>query len=105
MCSSWYFCGNSVVLMPPPTLEHILHFEMEAWEHYIPLDPDPADVLVKLQWVIENPIKAGQIVANSHERLRWLCGDEFLWACIEVLRRIAESQTEQSPENSGQQAD
>lgn len=102
--SSWYFCGNSVVLMPEPTLEHILHFEMEAWEHYIPLDPDPADVLVKLQWVIENPIKAQKIVANSHERLRWLCGEEYLWACNEVLRRIAESQTEQSPENSGQQA-
>ncbi len=92
--SSWYFAGNSVVLMPEPNLEHILHFEMEPWKHYVPLDLHPSDVLAKLQWVIENPGKAQEIVSNSHERLRWLCGPEYLWACNEVLRRIAQSTTQ-----------
>lgn len=88
--SSWYFAGNSVVLMPKPHLEHILHFEMNPWEHYVPLENDPTDILVKLQWVLDNQQEAQQIVANSHERLRWLCGPEYLWACNEVLRRIAQ---------------
>jgi len=86
--SSWYFAGNSVVLMPKPHLEHILYFEMEPWTHYVPLENDPADILIKLQWVLDNQEQAKKIVANSHERLRWLCGPEYLWACNEVLRRI-----------------
>ena len=86
--SSWYFAGNSVVLMPEPHMEHILYFEMEPWIHYVPLENDPADILIKLQWVLGNPEKSKKIVANSHERLRWLCGPEYLWACNEVLRRI-----------------
>ncbi len=86
--SSWYFASNSVVLMPKPHLEHILYFEMEPWTHYVPLENDPADILVKLQWVLDNQEQAKEIVANSHERLRWLCGPEYLWACNEVLRRI-----------------
>ena len=89
--SSWYFAGNSVVLMPKPHLDHILYFEMEPWEHYVPLKNDPADILTKLQWVLDNQERAQQIVANSHERLRWLCGQEFLWACNEVLRRISKT--------------
>jgi len=89
--SSWYFCGNSVVLMPEPHLEHILYFEMEPWVHYVPLEPDPNDVLVKLQWVLDNQGEAQQIVANSHQRLKWLCGPEYLWACNEVLRRLQQS--------------
>ena len=88
--SSWYFAGNSVVLMPKPHLEHILYFEMEPWKHYVPLKNDPADILFKLQWVLDNEEAAQQIVANSHERLRWLCGPEYMWACNEVLRRIAQ---------------
>ena len=91
--SSWYFAGNSVVLMPKPHLEHILYFEMEPWEHYVPLENDPADVLVKVRWALDNQEAAQKIVANSHERLRWLCGPEYLWACNEVLRKIAEQKT------------
>ena len=87
--SSWYFAGNSVVLMPKPHLEHILYFEMEPWKHYVPLENDPADILTKLRWVRENEQQAQQIVANSHDRLRWLCGPEYLWACNEVLRQIS----------------
>jgi hypothetical protein len=87
--SSWYFAGNSVVLMPPPHLEHILYFELNPWKHYVPVENDPADILVKLRWVLENPDKAKRIVKNSHERLRWLCGPEYLWACNEVLLRIS----------------
>ncbi len=45
--SSWYFCGNSVVLMPPPHLEHILYFEMEPWRHYVPLESDPTDCCLR----------------------------------------------------------
>ena len=52
------------------------------------LQNDPADILVKLQWVLDNQPKARKIVDNAHERLRWLCGPEYLWACNEVLRRV-----------------
>jgi len=87
--SSWYFASNSVVLMPKPHLEHILYFEMEPWTHYVPLENNPADILIKLQWVLDNQEQTKKIIANSHERLRWLCGPEYLWACNEVLRRIS----------------
>lgn len=87
--SSWYFAGNSVVLMPEPHLEHILYFEIEPWVHYIPLEPDPADILIKLRWVFENQGRAKKIVENAHQRLRWFCGPEYQWACNEVLRRIS----------------
>jgi hypothetical protein len=86
--SSWYFASNSVVLMPKPHLEHILYFEMNPWEHYVPL--------VKLSWVVDHPQEARSIIANSHERLRWLCGPEYQWACNEVLRRV----TQASPDNA-----
>ena len=89
--SSWFFAGNSVVLMPKPHMDHILYFELNEWEHYIPLENDPADILVKLDWVLNNEDKARQIVDNAHQRLLWLCGPEYLWACNEVLRRIAAS--------------
>ncbi len=92
--SSWYFCGNSVVLMPEPNLEHILFFEIKPWVHYVPLESNPGDILVKLGWVLDNPEKAKNIVKNAHERLLWLCGTEYLWACNEVLRRIASSCTQ-----------
>jgi hypothetical protein len=88
--SSWYFAGNSVVLMPKPHLEHILYFELEPWKHYVPLENDPADILVKLRWVLDNEDVAQKIVADTHERLRWLCGPEYLWACNEVLCKIAQ---------------
>lgn len=87
--SSWYFAGNSVVLMPRPHMDHILYFELEPWEHYVPLENDPADILVKLDWVLNHQDEAQKIVRNSHERLKWLCGPEYLWACNEVLRKIA----------------
>ena len=74
----------------PPGSWLALHLEMNPWEHYVPLENDPTDILVKLRWVLDNQEEAQQIVANSHERLRWLCGPEYLWACNEVLRRIAQ---------------
>ena len=95
--SSWCFAGNSVVLMPKPQLEHILYFEMNPWEHYVPLENDPADILVKLHWVLENQDEARQIVANAHERLRWLSGPELQWACNEVLRRLTNPNRDQAP--------
>ncbi len=76
--------------MPRPHLEHILYFEMKPREHYVLLETDPADILVKLRWVLDHQDEARQIVTNSHERLRWLCGPEYLWASNEVLRRIAQ---------------
>jgi hypothetical protein len=62
---------------------------MNPWEHYVPLENAPEDILVKLRWVLNHPAEAQQIVARTHERLRWLAGPEYLWACREVMRRIA----------------
>ena len=90
--SSWYMAGNSVVLMPKPHLDHILYFDLQPWVHYVPLENDPKDILRKLDWVLDNQDKAQEIVAQAHERLRWLSGPEYLWACNEVLNRIALSQ-------------
>lgn len=87
--ASWYFGGNSVVLMPPPHMDHILFFELNPWEHYVPLEEDPSDILVKLDWVLDNQEEARRIVRRAHERLHWLAGPEYLWACNEVLRQIA----------------
>ena len=90
---SWYFGGNSVVLMPNPHLEHILYFEIEPWTHYVPLESDPGDILHKLDWVLCNPKKAREIVTNAHHRLKWLTGPEYQWACNEVLRRISDHES------------
>ena len=87
---SWYFCGNSPVLMCPPVVEHILYFEIEPWVHYVPIDPHPEDVAKKFQWVLDNPKEAQEIVRRSHERLNWLAGPEYLWAINQVLRSLAE---------------
>jgi hypothetical protein len=84
--------GNSVVLMPEPHLDHILYFGLQPWVHYVPLENDPKDILRKLDWVLDNQDKAQEIVARAHERLRWLSGPEYLWACNEVLNRIAMAQ-------------
>lgn len=86
---SWYFCGNSVVLMRPPAVEHMLSFELKPWVHYVPLEADPADILVKLDWVLHNEEEARSIVARAHDHLRWFAGPECLWACNEVIRRVA----------------
>lgn len=96
---SWFFCGNSVVLMQPPELEHIQYFDMEPWIHYVPLEPDPADVLIKLRWVLDHQDEALKIVHRAHEHLCWLTGSEYLWACNEVLRRVAEDSSWQESVN------
>ena len=86
---SWFFCGNSVVLMRPPVVDHMITFEMEPWVHYVPLEEDPADVLVKLDWVLAHESEARAIVDRAHDHLRWLSGPECLWACNQVVKRIA----------------
>ena len=91
--SSWCMAGNSVILMPKPHLDHILYFDLQPWVHYVPLENDPKDILTKLDWVLDNQNKAQEIVAQAHERLRWLSGAEYLWACNEVLNRIAVAQS------------
>lgn len=88
---SWFFASNSVVLMQEPHLEHILYFMMKPWVHYVPLEPRPSDILIKLEWVLSNADRAQEIVRNAQERLNWFCGPEYLWACNEVMRRIGQS--------------
>jgi len=85
---SWYFCGNSPVLMAPPPMDHVLYFEIKPWEHYIPLTTGPADILDGYHWILNNPREAKDLVARTHERLRWFTSEEYLWATNEVLRRV-----------------
>ncbi|KAA3621067.1 MAG: hypothetical protein DWQ08_14665 [Proteobacteria bacterium] len=97
---SWYFCGNSVVMMEyPPRHDHILLFELEPWRHYVPLEADPGDVLVKLRWVMHNQDEAKAIVRRAHEHLRWMSGPEYIWACNEVIRRVATATRSAGPES------
>ena len=90
---TWYFSGNSPVMMSKSGIDHILVFELEPWTHFIPLENDPRDVVTKLDWVLNNADAAQQIVRNAHERLAWFTSPEYIWACNEVLRRLAAHQS------------
>jgi hypothetical protein len=46
----WALQSNSVVLMPPPRWQTILHFGLKPWQHYIPLAEDLGDLEAKIAW-------------------------------------------------------
>jgi hypothetical protein len=62
----WGLLSNSVILMVPPAkttfvMEHLL----EAWVHFVPLDPDMGNVDERTQWVLDNSAAAKQIAKRA----------------------------------------
>ncbi|MEO0342151.1 MAG: glycosyl transferase family 90 [Pseudomonadota bacterium] len=86
---SWYFCGNSPVMMQASETDHILLFELEEWEHYIPITEEPSSILQQTEWLLNNQKEAQEIAKRAHDRLRWFAGDEYIWACNEVLKLVS----------------
>ena len=62
----WGLLSNSVILMVPPAkatfvMEHLL----EAWVHFVPLDPDMSNVDERTQWVLDHSDQAKQIAKRA----------------------------------------
>ncbi|TJV03440.1 MAG: lipopolysaccharide biosynthesis protein [Mesorhizobium sp.] len=67
----WIMNSNSLCLMPPPTYETwFRESQLEANVHYVPLDPDFADLAEKVSYFERHPAVAERIVlaANAHCR-------------------------------------
>ena len=62
---NWILASNSVPFMPAPTLESwLLESTLQAWVHYVPLEPDFSDVVSKLDWITKNR-DAGERIATA----------------------------------------
>jgi hypothetical protein len=62
----WALHSASIVIMPRPTktswaMEELL----EPWIHYIPCSNDLTDIEERMQWIVDNDLKARQIVVRS----------------------------------------
>lgn len=87
--ATWYFGGNSVVMMPTPPIEYIHAFELKPWENFLPVTDIPS-ILGNLDWVLSHPKDAQDIVRAAHAHFSWLEGPEYLWACNEILSIVSE---------------
>lgn len=68
--SSWgtfykYLIGR-LVLRPLSTRKLLYHTYLRPFVHYVPLEPDLADLEEKLAWLINNPEKSSEIAYNGH---------------------------------------
>ena len=58
--------SNSVVLMPPPTVESwLLESRLEPWVHFIPIKADGTDLKEQLNWAKSHSAACRQIAAAS----------------------------------------
>ena len=62
----WILSSNSLCLMPPPTYETwFAERQLEANVHYVPLEPDFADLAEKVQYFEKHPAEAERIIAAA----------------------------------------
>ena len=67
----WIMNSNSLCLMPPPTYETwFAESQLEANVHYVPLDPDFADLTDKVSYFEKHPAAAERIVAAANAYCR-----------------------------------
>ncbi len=87
----WALNSNSVVLMPPPRWQTILHFGLHPWEHYIPLAEDCSDLEARIAWGNAHPEECGAIGARACAFMR-ACNDAGLRTALDVavIRRYLE---------------
>lgn len=59
---AWILHADAVPLMPTPRIETwLLHGDLKAWTHYVPLRPDFTDLAKQLAWLEANPTRAAEI--------------------------------------------
>jgi hypothetical protein len=67
----WMLASNSTVLMPVPTIEGwSMEGLLRAWEHYVPIQTDLADVAKQVEWCRQNPREAEKIAQHGQTWMR-----------------------------------
>jgi len=67
----WILNSKSLCLMPPPTYETwFAELQLEANVHYVPLDPDFADLGEKVRYFERHPAQAERIIAAANAYCR-----------------------------------
>lgn len=67
----WVMSSNSIAVMPRPKYETwFMEGTLIPDYHYIEIKPDYSDMIEKLQFYIEHPKKAEEIIAHAHQFVR-----------------------------------
>jgi hypothetical protein len=67
----WVMSSNSIAVTPPLTCETwFMEGTLKPDYHYIEIKPDFSDIEEKLQYYIDHPDKAQQIIDHAHEYIR-----------------------------------
>jgi hypothetical protein len=62
----WALLSNSVFIMRKPNVTSwAMEEQLEPWVHYIPLDVSLADIVEKVQWVLDHDEEARQIAVRG----------------------------------------
>ncbi|AZO42829.1 lipopolysaccharide biosynthesis protein [Mesorhizobium sp. M7D.F.Ca.US.005.01.1.1] len=73
----WILNSNSLCLMPLPTYETwFAEKRLEAGVHYVPLDPDFADVTEKVRYFEHHPAEAQRIIAAANAYCRQFSNEQ-----------------------------
>ena len=73
----WILNSNSLCLMPLPTYETwFQEKQLEAGVHYVPLDPDFADVTDKVRYFERHPAEAQRIIAAANAYCRQFSNEQ-----------------------------
>jgi hypothetical protein len=73
----WILNSNSLCLMPLPTYETWFEEkQLEAGVHYVPLDPDFADVGDKVRYFEQHPAEAQRIIAAANAYCRQFSNEQ-----------------------------
>ncbi|WP_192182633.1 glycosyl transferase family 90 [Mesorhizobium amorphae] len=72
----WIMSSNSLCLMPPPTYETwFTEGQIEANVHYVPLEPDFADLADKVRHFERHPAAAERIIGAANAYCRKFCNE------------------------------
>lgn len=88
----WAMSSNSLVFMPQPTCETwFMEGVLIPNVHYAEIKADFSDVLDKMNFYIQNPNLAQQIIHNAHQHVnRFKNQDLEDYLCIKVLEKYLE---------------
>ncbi|GAL14671.1 LpsA protein [Vibrio astriarenae] len=88
----WAMSSNSVVITPKMKFETwFMEGKLEAGVHYIEVKDDWSDFDEQVQYYLQNPDKAQQIIQNAHQHVApFLERDLERLVCIKTLERYFE---------------